>query len=136
MGYYTTATGNSITYAQYMAMGVPAGIVAAVIMMLIFRFILKPDLSGIKSLDISHLKGELPQMGRKEKYALIIFFTVIALWVVPGVVRPWLPEVYNYINGFGTAMPPLLGAVAMAIVTVDGKPLLDFKEATSKGTSV
>ena len=52
---------------------------------------------------------------------------------MPGVVRPWLPEVYNYINGFGTAMPPLLGAVAMAIVTVDGKPLLDFKEATSKG---
>ncbi len=133
MGYYTTATGNTITYAQYMAMGIPVGILAAVIMLLLFRFILKPDLSGIKSLDISHLKSELPPMGKKEKYALIIFFTVIALWVVPGVVRPWLPGVYNYINSFGTAMPPLLGAVAMAIVTVDGKPLLDFKEATSKG---
>ena len=133
MGYYTTATGNTISYAQYMAMGVPAGILATVVMMAIFRFVIRPDLSGIKSLDISHLKSELPAMGKKEKYALAIFFTVIALWVVPGVVRPWLPAVYNYINGFGTAMPPLLGAVAMAIVTVDGKPLLDFKEATGKG---
>ncbi len=133
MGYYTTATGNTITYPQYMAMGIPVGLLAAVIMMLIFRFILKPDMSGIKSLDISHLKQQMPAMDRKEKYSLIIFFAVVALWVVPGVVRPWLPAVYNYINSFGTAMPPLLGAVAMAIITVDGKPLLNFKDATSKG---
>ena len=69
MGYYTTATGNTISYAQYMAMGVPAGILATVVMMTIFRFVIRPDLSGIKSLDISHLKSELPAMGKKEKYA-------------------------------------------------------------------
>jgi len=133
MGYYTTASGITISYAEYMAMGVPAGLIMAVIMVVMFRFVLKPDLSAIKSLDISGLKDQLPPMGRKEKYSLLIFFGVVALWVVPGVVRPWLPEVYNYINSFGTAMPPLLGAVAMAIVTVDGQPLLNFKDATGKG---
>ncbi len=133
MGYYTSAGGASISYADYMAMGVPVGLVMAVIMVLIFRFVLNPDLSAIKSLDISHLKDELPAMDRREKYSLAIFFGVVALWVVPGVVRPFLPRVYNYINSFGTAMPPLLGAVAMAIVTVDGVPLLNFKDATGKG---
>ncbi len=133
MGYYTTATGITISYADYMVMGIPAGLVAAVVMVLIFRFVLNPDLSAIKSLDISHLKDELPAMGKKERYSLFIFFGVVALWVVPGVVRPFLPAVYDYINSFGTAMPPLLGAVAMAIVTVDGVPLLNFKDATSKG---
>lgn len=133
MGYYTTATDITISYADYMAMGIPAGLLVAAVMLLIFRFVLKPDLSAIRSLDISGLKETLPAMDRREKYSLLIFFGVVALWVVPGVVRPWLPEVYNYINGFGTAMPPLLGAVAMAIVTVDGVPLLNFKDATGKG---
>ena len=36
MGYYTTATGATITYAQYMAMGVPAGIVCALLMLAVF----------------------------------------------------------------------------------------------------
>ena len=133
MGYYTTASGITISYADYMVMGIPVGLVMAVVMLLMFRFILKPDLSALKSLDVSQLKEALPPMGRKEKYSLAIFFGVVALWVVPGVVRPFLPEVYNYINSFGTAMPPLLGAVAMAIVTVDGQPLLSFKDATGKG---
>ncbi len=133
MGYYTTSTGNVISYAQYMAMGIPTGLILVIIMMMIFKFILKPDLSLLKSLDISHLKNELPKMDKREKYSLIIFFAVIALWVVPGLVKPWLPGVYEYINSFGTAMPPLIGAVAMAIVTVDGVPLLNFKDATSKG---
>ena len=133
MEYYTTATGNIISYAQYMAMAIPTGLILAVIMMLGFRFIMKPDLSKLKSLDISHLRESLPEMDKREKYSLIIFFAVIALWVVPGIVKPWLPQVYAYINSFGTAMPPLLGAVAMAIVTVDGEPLLNFKKATSNG---
>ena len=133
MGYYTTATKNVISYASYMAMGIPVAVLSLVAMLLIFRFVLKPDLSALKSLDISALKNSQQKMDRKEKYSLIIFFAVIALWVVPGLIKPVAPAIYNYINGFGTAMPPLLGAVAMAIVTVEGKPLLDFGKATSKG---
>lgn len=133
MDYYTAATGQSISYAAYMAVGIPVALVTFGLMLLIFRFLLKPDMSEIKSLDISALKANLKPMEKKEKYVLAIFFAVVALWVVPGIIKPWAPQVYSYINGFGTAMPPLLGAVAMAIITVEGKPLLDFKEATTKG---
>lgn len=131
--YYETLTGNVISYAQYMAVGILTGIIVAIIMMLIFKFIMKPDLSVLKLDDVSSIKQELPAMEKREKYSIIIFFGVIALWVVPGIVKPWFPAFYEYINSFGTAMPPLLGAVAMAIISVDGKPLLNFKEATSKG---
>ncbi|MEG1781645.1 MAG: anion permease, partial [Oscillospiraceae bacterium] len=133
MGYYTTATGQAISYASYMAVGVPVAIITMAAMILIFRFILKPDLSAIKSFDVSKLKNSQEPMDNREKYSLIIFFAVVALWVVPGIIKPFAPQVYNYINGFGTAMPPLLGAVAMAIITCEGKPLLNFSEATSKG---
>lgn len=133
MGYYTTATGSAINYGQYMAAGIPAGILRTAAMIIIFRLFLRPDMSALEKADISRLKDSLPPMEKREKYSLAIFFAVVALWVVPEFIKPVLPQVYEYINGLGTAMPPLLGAVAMAIVTADGKPLLDFKRATGKG---
>lgn len=133
MGYYTTATGNTIDYGQYMAAGIPAGILRTAAMVVIFRLFLKPDMSALENADVSALKNSLPPVEKKEKYSLIIFFTVIALWVLPEFIKPVFPSVYSYINNLGTAMPPLLGAVAMGIVTADGKPLLDFNRATSKG---
>ena len=55
--------------------------------------------------------------------------------VLPGFMKPVLPSVANYIDSFGTAFPPLLGAVALCIITIDGKPLMNFKDAMSKGIS-
>lgn len=72
-------------------------------------------------------------MDLREALCLVIFFIVVALWVLPGLLKPVFPAFYAYINGFGTAMPPLLGAVAMAIITCKGEPLLSFKDATTKG---
>lgn len=72
-------------------------------------------------------------MQSRELYTLGIFLFVVALWVVPSMIEPWAPEVYAYINSFGTAYPPLLGAVALSLIAPEGKPLLPFGEAMSKG---
>lgn len=133
IGVYQSASGESINYASYMAAGIPVALVTTVLMLLLFRFVMRPDMSEIQSLDISGLKKDLEPMNRKEITVLAIFFLVVFLWVAPGIVKPMFPAFANYVNGFGTAMPPLLGAVAMAIITYEGKPLLNFAEATSKG---
>ena len=132
-GFYQTATGEAISYASYMAGALPVAALAFLFMMLLFRFVLRPDMSEIKNLDVSSLKASLKPMDRREKTTLVIFFAVVLLWVLPGVIKPVLPDAADFIDGFGTAMPPLLGAVAMAIVTFEGKPLLSFKDATTKG---
>lgn len=133
LGVYQTATGNAISYASYMAAGIPTGLIAAAFMMLMFRFVLKPDMSKLKNLDVSSLKNEQKPMESRELAAVAIFFIVVALWVLPGLMKPVLPEISTYIDGLGTAFPPLLGAVLMGIVSFGGKPLLNFAEATSKG---
>ncbi|MDU1909589.1 SLC13 family permease [Fusobacterium sp.] len=56
MGFYTTATGLTIGYAQYMAFAIPVGLVCTFFLLLIFRFIINPDLSQIKNIDVSFLK--------------------------------------------------------------------------------
>lgn len=133
LGYYQTATGLSIDYGAFMGFAIPVGLLAALLMMLLFRFLLNPDMSTVENLDVSALKGDTKPMDRREKTILLIFVLVVALWVVPGLVKPIAPGFYEYINAFGTALPPLLGAVALSVFTFEGKPLLPFGEAMSKG---
>lgn len=61
MEFYHTATGLAIDYAGYMAFAVPVGILSVLAMMLLFRFVLRPDLT---SLDTSRA-GELRPDWRK-----------------------------------------------------------------------
>ncbi|MFY9213340.1 MAG: SLC13 family permease [Tissierellaceae bacterium] len=135
MGFYEVATGNTIGYAAYMGFAIPVGIISFVVMILIFRLFLKPDMSKFDTIDMDSLKKDIQPMEKKERLILAIFFLVIALWVVPEFIKPVLPDLADYLNGFGTAFPPLLGAVAMLIITVEGKPLLNFHDAMSKGVS-
>lgn len=135
MGFYETATGLSISYASYMGFAIPVGIISFIAMIIIFKLFLKPDMSKLSKINMESLKSDIKPMDKREILILIIFFMVIALWVLPGFIKPILPTVANYIDAFGTAFPPLLGAVALCIITVDGKPLLSFKDAMSKGVS-
>lgn len=70
MGFYATATGLTIGYAEYMAFAVPVGIICAIFLILIFRFILNPDMTKIKNIDVSALKNEIKPMEKKKKLFL------------------------------------------------------------------
>ncbi len=133
MEFYHTSTGIAIDYTAYMAAAIPVGLLASAAMMLLFRFVLRPDLTALNTAEAGGLRDSLEPMGSREKAVLSIFLLVVALWVVPSMVEPVFPEFYAFINAFGTAYPPLLGAVLMSMVFLEGKPLLPFGEAMSKG---
>lgn len=58
---------------------------------------------------------------------------VVVMWIVPGFLKSSFPGIYQFFKVQGTAFPPLVGASLLCLLTLDGKPLLDFKEAVSKG---
>ena len=43
IGYYTAATGNDVNQFQYMAMGIPTGIILITLLILVFKFFYRPD---------------------------------------------------------------------------------------------
>lgn len=133
LGFYQTATGSTIGYADYMAMAVPVGLVCFVLMLLVFRFILRPDMSRVKDLNFDALKSSVPASTPRENLILIIFFVVVAMWILPEFIAPVLPGIAGFLDTQGTAFPPLVGAVALCIISIDGKPLMNFKEAMQKG---
>ena len=133
MEFYHTSTGFAIDYAGYMAFAVPVGLLTAAAMLLLFRLVLRPDMSRIDPAGAAALRQTLEPMSRREKTVLAVFLGVVALWVVPSMIEPLAPDFYAWINGLGTAFPPLLGAVALSMLTEDGRSLLPFGEAMAKG---
>lgn len=133
LGFYSAATGRTIAYGDYMLFAVPVGLICFAVLMLIFQFVLKPDMSKIADLDFDALEKTVPPMEKYEKTVLGIFVMVVVIWIVPGFLKNVSPAVYQFFRTQGTAFPPLVGASLLCMLTLDGKPLLDFKEAVSKG---
>lgn len=134
IGYYTAATGNDVNQFQYMAMGIPTGILLIVLMILMFKFIYRPDdITDIQPEKAMSLRGTVPAADFREKIILGVMFLTVFLWVGPSLIKGALPDVYAMVNGWSTAMPPLLGCVILFVVQIDGERILNFKEVTSKG---
>lgn len=133
MGFYNAATGLTINYFHYIIFGSAVGIICFVLMIAFFRLFFRPDTSVFKVSGKALIENDVDRMDKREKIILLIFGIVIFIWVAPGLLNFVLPEIAAYIDSFGTALPPLLGAVALMMITIDGKPLLEFKETMSKG---
>ena len=134
MGYYASATGNVINSFQYMAIGIPTGILLLILLLLLFRYVYRPD--DIGQLDPQKamaLKGSVPPADRKEKIVLGTMALTVFLWIAPSLVRGIAPEFYNTVNSWTTAMPPLLGCIILFLAKADGKQIMNFKEVTTKG---
>lgn len=133
MGFYEKATGIPISYVHYMAAGVLVGLICFLAMLLIFRFVLRPDTTAIRGFEKGLSASDLGPLKRREIAIITIFSAVVLVWVSPGLITYIAPGAAKAINAYGIALPPLIGAVAMMILTVDGQPLLNFKEAMSRG---
>ncbi len=133
LGFYSAATGKSIAYGDYMLFAVPVGLICFAALMLIFRFVLKPDMSKVANLDFDALEKTIPPMEKYEKMVLSICVAVVIMWIVPGFLKSSFPGIYQFFKNQGTAFPPLVGASLLCLLTLEGKPLLEFKEAVSKG---
>ena len=113
---------------------VMAGIILIIILILIFKFIYRPDdINTINPEKAMSLRGTVPEADAKEKIILAVMFLTVFLWVFPSLVKGVLPKFYETVNGWSTAMPPLLGCIILFIVHVDGERIMNFKETASKG---
>lgn len=134
IGYYTAATGNDVNQFQYMAMGIPTGIILIALLILVFKFLYRPDdIQDIQPEKAMNLRGTVPPADTREKIILAVMLLTVFLWVGPSFIKGILPDVYTMVNGWSTAMPPLLGCIILFIAKTDGERIMNFKEVTSKG---
>ena len=132
LGFLESATGYVIPYASYMMMAIPVGIICFVMMLLLFWLILRPDMSKLENINLDTIRNEIKPFTLREKMIITIFFIVVAMWVLPDLLKGYSPF-FALLCSKGTAFPPMTGCVAMFILSVDDEPLLIFKDAMNKG---
>ena len=103
------------------------------------RFFWRVDLSQVEMKQMTSLEN-LPPKSRREKATVLIFMSVVLLWVLPELIGGLLPDVATFLKGAGMAFPPMIGVILLAILSFEGKPHLKgnhsypFKKAYKKGS--
>ena len=133
MSLYEKDMGMPIDFVQYTIFGVVSAIVIFFVAMLLLKYVFRPDTDRLRNLNPDILKHDIPKMSLEEKCTLVVFGIVVAMWMLPGIIKPILPGVAAAISSLGTPTPPMIGTVVLCLIHFKGKPLMNFSEAISKG---
>lgn len=140
----------SISHLTYSMLAVPTGCLSALLVILIFRFVMRPDLTLISSDNLNKYKIELSrlnmkrQLAKKEKIILIVTVSVIAAWILPDLLIKFiapdcrqnlLKVIIHYFRNSGLSLPPLAGVMLLSCIKIEDKPILSITEAFTKGVN-
>ena len=131
MSTYTSYTELEMGFAQYVGVGLPVGILSVIAWYIISRFMIKPDMTRFNTLDIKKLSGEPTPMSKQEKISATLYILTIIFWILPGVATYIFPaDIAAFVKGINQFYPPIIGIMIMHLWHVDGKPVMEYKEAT------
>ncbi len=132
MGLIEASTGQAVPVLKYMMVGVPFAIIFFIIMMLVFKFVIKPDCSKFVNYDIEAQRAEMKPITKEGKIVAAIFIGVIICWVFPDLGKYFAPAVASYISKLSVVVPSLLAVVLLCVIKVDNKPLMSLGRALTK----
>lgn len=130
---YENDMGTPVDFVSYTIFGVVSCLVIFAVALLLTKFVIRLDMDRLKNLDNSTLDTNQGPMSTKEKITFAVFAIVVAMWLLPGIIKPILPEVASFISKLGTPTPAIIGTVVLCLIHVDGKPLMNLAESVSKG---
>ena len=132
--YIAADFGITITYTRYTLGFLLAGAGFFIGWMLILRFIIRPDVEKLKHLDIDALKASLKPWSKQEITALVVYVAVIVMWCFPDVIGliPSLQGVSKWMSSLGSAAPAMVAVGVLALISYDGKPMLDVKDCCKR----
>lgn len=134
LGIYQSVTGATVPYASYIAIALPAGVALFCVFVGLLFVAFQPNRSGVQA-SAQAASAPLAPWDSREKSILAIFAGVIALWVLPSILKQLLASSHPAFDMFGTALPPMMGTILLCLIQLDGAPLLQLKDGFSKGIS-
>ena len=118
-----------IDFLQWMAFGIPMGLLVYLLILGVFRYAVRPDMKKFSEMKDHYVQREIERLGPitiEEKLALLIFSGVVACWILPDFTAQFLPESSGYLKNLGYAIPALVGSCLLCLIRIHDKPLLDF----------
>lgn len=122
-----------IDFFRFTVAGYVIGLLMMGALLLAMRFLFKMDVTPLKNFNATSMYKELGPMTKRAKWSVAIYGCVVALWLLPSLLQRVLPEVAGFINDMSITAPLAAAIVAMCLIRVDGKPLMDIEKAFTKG---
>lgn len=134
MSIYSGITGVPSNMLTYMAVGIPVGAVIWLIMMAWMKCVIKVDkgVPELENINWERVEAMKPgKMGKREKIMIVVCLAIIFCWLLPGFLAIIAPTsaVYTVMSGLTDTSFLFLGVALLAIIKVDGEPLLNLPEA-------
>ncbi|TLF38851.1 sodium:sulfate symporter [Lacticaseibacillus zeae] len=123
----------NIDVLSYSIVGIATGLLVFIVFMLIYKFFYRPDVKPLRNFNAQKLRAELPPISRQEKITAAVFVAVIVIWIIQGTIGNILPDIGAYLSSIGNAIPAFIGVILLCLINVDGKPVMDFKTASTQG---
>lgn len=135
MGIYGAIAGVAINWVSYMLISIPICAIIWLMMIAFMRFVVKPDMRKLKTIDFTKLEAAKPgPMTKREKFTIILFLLLLIAWIIPGFLSLLAPtaKITIWFNGI-TLLTPLLVVMAIfAVVRIEGRPILDIPKTMPK----
>ncbi len=135
MGIYGAIAQTSVNWVSYMLIALPVGIIIWAGVLAFLRFVIKPDTKKLQNLDFAKIEAARPgPMTKREKVTIVLSLLLVVSWILPGFLSILAPTaaITGWFNLITLLTPLLVVIVIMAVVRVEGRPLLDIPNASSK----
>lgn len=133
MSLYQKDTGMAVDFVKYTVFGIVSAVIIFSLIILMLKYIFRPDTSKLRNLDTEELLKNAEPMSREEKLTLGVFAGVVFLWMIPGIIEPIFPEIASFISRLGTPTPAIIGVILLCMIQVKGNPLMNFGKAMKEG---
>lgn len=135
MGIYSGIAGVDVNWLAYIGICVPIAIVLFLLLVVFMRYVVRPDVSKLRSIDFDAINALRPgPMKRKEKFVVVTVICLFIVWIVPGFLSVLAPSaaITQWFNSITMAMPLLAAIVLFGIVHIEGKPVMDIGATAGK----
>jgi sodium-dependent dicarboxylate transporter 2/3/5 len=130
MGLVESTIGKTMSMFDFMKVGIPSTIVLGIFSFLVFRFIVRPDVSKFINYDPeAHAAKMSSKMSKGEKRTVIVFILIVAGMLFPDLCKGFLPEAASFVSSLTINAPAIVGiAVLFVLKDENNERLLDFSK--------
>jgi len=129
---FEVASGIPVQYLMYMVLNVLTSLIYMFVVVLVIKFVLRPDMSKLKNFTIEDVKkNPLPPMNIQQKIYIGVIIAILLYVLLPMFLPAGsaLAALFARLDLFGFF---LLAIAVLALIRIDGVPILDAPKVTKE----
>ncbi len=135
IGIYESSMGVTLNLFRYMMFAVPVGLIIYILMLVFIRLTFKCDMSKCTGFDITKVTGKITPMNLREKTVVVVFFSMVTLWLLPGLLTLFVPtwSLTVLLNKINAVIWALLAVIILAVLEINKEPVIPIRDGIKVG---